>query len=206
MNNIKIIMPAGAMGANELDDAVDSLLRLFAMTIQKNGEWAEKYGTEINNDKVMMHEYCWCEQDDCPWCMDCNCPESATHWIVDGKEVLSHKEWQEFFERETYDKLGIKRDIFSIGKKQKEWDRLAKVADERRTTRHDKICPFCKGELHNDLGAEAGQPAPNFWYKPLNFKVWWYKYIGRDMRTNKQLTKHEFTTMMKDLLTDTKEG
>lgn len=24
--------------------------------------------------------------------------------------------------------------------------------------------------------------APNFWHKPTGMKVWWYKYIGRDMR------------------------
>ncbi len=31
-------------------------------------------------------------------------------------------------------------------------------------------CKWCDGE------------APNFWYKPSGLKVWWYKWIGRDMR------------------------
>lgn len=30
-------------------------------------------------------------------------------------------------------------------------------------------CDWCNGD------------APNFWYKPLDLKIWWYKYIGRGM-------------------------
>lgn len=32
---------------------------------------------------------------------------------------------------------------------------------------------------------------PNFWYKPLDFKVWWYKYIGRGMEMSETLTQIE---------------
>ena len=41
---------------------------------------------------------------------------------------------------------------------------------------------------------------PNFWYKSLDFKVFWYKYIGRSMETNKKLSKKQFKEMRKDLL------
>lgn len=26
------------------------------------------YGTDYDSDVFMMHHYCWCDQDDCPWC------------------------------------------------------------------------------------------------------------------------------------------
>ena len=26
------------------------------------------YGVEYDSDEFMMHPYCWCEKDDCPWC------------------------------------------------------------------------------------------------------------------------------------------
>lgn len=54
------------------------------------------YGAEYETDVFMMHPYCWCQRDECPWC-------------------------------------------------------------------------------------RAEDPMPNFWYKPTDFRVWWYKYIGRDM-------------------------
>ena len=41
---------------------------------------------------------------------------------------------------------------------------------------------------------------PNFWYKSLDFKVRWYKYIGRGMEKNKNLSDDEFTQMKKHLL------
>ena len=26
------------------------------------------YGVDYENDVFAMHQYCWCDQDDCPWC------------------------------------------------------------------------------------------------------------------------------------------
>lgn len=62
-------------------------------------------------------------------------------------------------------------------------------------------CPWCGGEIIPELMKECGfdkeqETAPNFWYKPLDFKVWWYKYIGRDMETNKQLSALELSEMV----------
>lgn len=33
---------------------------------------------------------------------------------------------------------------------------------------------------------------PNFWYKPTNFRVTWYKYIGRDMASNQDTIPDNF--------------
>ena len=41
-------------------------------------------------------------------------------------------------------------------------------------------CDWCKGaEYGQEKGGESDKGAPNFWYKPTGFKVWWYKWIGR---------------------------
>jgi len=73
-------------------------------------------------------------------------------------------------------------------------------------------CPYCfnSNELEptDEMVAEYGMEedgdgfitAPNFWYKPLNFKVWWYKYIGRSVHINKELDQRQFNRMVADLL------
>lgn len=47
---------------------------------------------------------------------------------------------------------------------------------------------------------------PNFWYKPLDFRVTWYKYICRDMGTNKDLTPEQFKAMYEHCLSTAKAG
>lgn len=44
--------------------------------------------------------------------------------------------------------------------------------------------------------------APNFWYKPFDFRVWWYKYIGRSVETNKELTELQLKGMYWNLLNE----
>lgn len=51
----------------------------------------------------------------------------------------------------------------------------------------DKICDWCRSINHHaDKGAlnpdePPHQGAPNFWHKKTGVRIWWYKYIGRDM-------------------------
>ena len=70
MDDLTVFVPAGMFGASEHDDMLDTALRKIAVTTSKDPklEWAEKYGTLFENDVFMMHPFCWCEQDDCPWC------------------------------------------------------------------------------------------------------------------------------------------
>lgn len=112
-DEITIIMPAGALGANEHDDALDTALRKIAVAASKDSkrEWADKYGTCFENDVFMIHNFCWCEQESCGWC----------------------------------------------------------------------------GEENN----------PNFHYKPNDFMVWWYKYIGRSTETEGEI---DIEKMMKHCL------
>lgn len=118
-------MPARTFGTK-----LDTFLREFAEKYKENAdEWAEKYGTNFENDKFMMHRFCWCEKDDCSWC---------------GGNIIP--------------------------------------------------------ELMKSSGFEKNEVAPNFWYKPLDLKVWWYKYIGRGVKVNKQLTESDFKQMIVDFI------
>lgn len=48
-----------------------------------------------------------------------------------------------------------------------------------------ETCPYCGKENQ-----------PNFHYKPTDFKVWWYKYIGRGMEMNKNITSADCALML----------
>ncbi|QED12212.1 hypothetical protein SEA_YEET_59 [Mycobacterium phage Yeet] len=47
------------------------------------------YGCDYENDVFMMHPFCWCERMDCPWCLDCECPDGVYQYFVDGQAVNS---------------------------------------------------------------------------------------------------------------------
>lgn len=118
--DINVLLPAGALGRVDDEDRVTSMLRDIGVAIEKAdpkqaGQWAEKYGAYYDCDEFMMHPYCWCERESCPWCRGCDCPSSAYHYLVRGKEV-DYATWVE-----AYDE----RD------------------DSCRTSRHDPICEFC---------------------------------------------------------------
>lgn len=88
MDNISIVFPAGAFGANEYDSYLDSMLRCVAEEAKQDpNEWAEKYGTNFENDVFMMHPFCWCEKDTCPWCCGCTCDDKKCSYCISfGKE------------------------------------------------------------------------------------------------------------------------
>jgi len=66
--SITVITPRGMFGASDQDEALDTAMRLIAVAFAAPEEWASKYGTDYENDTFMMHRYCWCEREECPWC------------------------------------------------------------------------------------------------------------------------------------------
>lgn len=46
---------------------------------------------------------------------------------------------------------------------------------------------------------------PNFWFKPTNLRVSWYKYIGRDMASNREVHSDEWSTVTRECLRSIKE-
>jgi len=46
------------------------------------------YGANFKNDVFMMHSYCWCDEEDCPWCMG-----AAPNFWYYGKSGQEVKIW-----------------------------------------------------------------------------------------------------------------
>jgi len=69
--NFQIIMAHGAEGCDDaLGDFIEAGMRIIgvAATPSAKAEWANKYGTNFENDVFMMHRFCWCGEDACAWC------------------------------------------------------------------------------------------------------------------------------------------
>lgn len=178
---VRVVVPKGAFGASDDDDALDRVLRQIAIAASSdaNGEWADKYGRDVDNDTFMMHRYCWCEREDCPWCAGCTCPDAAYTHYIDGKEV-SGAEYDAAWDEATppwpfaKHKFGTPEfeayDVWWQGELEKRNARFKIV--------HTPTCFYCT-DGYREFGGEPGKGAPNFWYKPTGLKVWWYKHIGR---------------------------
>lgn len=150
MSEVQIIVPAGMFGPSDYDSALDKILRAIAVSYSTDkGEWAEKYGTNFENEVFLMHRFCWCDAEDgsCLWCIHGDHPD---------------------FERLLSERFG------SEGGGEYDY--------QRHRARH-----------YYD--------PPNFWHKPTDFRVRWYKYIGRDVETNKPVTE-EILTALSSLIQD----
>lgn len=68
-------------------------------------------------------------------------------------------------------------------------------------------CGWCAGigampQLMREIGNvkyNESERLPNFHFKPSNFKVWWYKYIGRGMEQKGTLPKDWLKVCLKSL-------
>jgi hypothetical protein len=175
--SVAIVLPPRKMGglANGLVDLTEAIAERDADAVAHGllgGKFG--YGGHWDDDLFMMHPYCWCEREDCPWCAGCDCPPSASHYFVDGVEV-EYQEYANFFDRETG---GLK---FRLSDREhRAWIAKADAANKRRTARHDPVCDYCLSKGAFAL-YPAGHSAPHFWHKPSGLMVWWYKYIGRGM-------------------------
>jgi hypothetical protein len=118
--------------------------------------------------------------------IEISCPESSWHYYVDGKEVTREK-FVNFFVESMGDPP-----LRSDSKAVADWEERRKAVEARREVRKDPVCRFCTEGIGIDKGAEPGKAAPNFWYKPSNYKVWWYKWIGRSMEYNREIDLAEW--------------
>lgn len=140
--DIEIILPAVS------DEPVADMLRAIteAIVLRDEKKWVGGflgghfgYGAEWNSDVFLMHPYCWCETEDCPWCGGCFCPSNT--WRDEPSKYL-------------------------------EGDKCAWCRGVHRHAEYGALPP----DEHPHYGA------PNFWHKSSGLRIWWYKYIGRDMQ------------------------
>lgn len=176
MSEVTIIMPAGMDGAWEGDAALDAALRQIAERFGDAGDWPGKYGAWVDNAVFQMHPFCWCEEDACPWCVSCSCPDDRVYsrrWI--GEREVSEAEWAD---AGGYTNPQARRRMF--------------VREEI------PACEFCR--TGGPAALKGGGPernAPNFWFKPTGLRVWWYKWIGRDPVVEPLATPAEVAEMLR---------
>ena len=191
MNNVEVIVAEGMFGAGE-EYLLDSAIRAIAEKYAEKGEWANKYGVNYENDVFMMHRYCWCDGSDCPWCLGCQCSDDDMRYFVKGEEV-TEEEYQKAYDEHVgpapYEQSLGEMNYTEYEKHSKVWrDGISEWYKMSKTEIiPEKRCKYCR---------EGGDPAPNFHYKPLDLKVWWYKYIGRDMKMNKRFNNLQIAEML----------
>lgn len=115
------------------------------------------YGADFRNEVFSLHRYCWCEQDDCAWCVGCTCSDGAYRYFVEDVEVTS-------------DEFNVVREGEGYGKVS--WGVRSTVKSLRTESVEELQCEFCRS---------GGRAAPNFEHFASGTKVWWYKYLGRSM-------------------------
>jgi hypothetical protein len=79
--DVSIFLPEGALGTPDLESWAGMLRALTQVLAEEHGLKPEEgalggkygYGVEFENEIFMMHPFCWCEQEDCPWCALCLC-------------------------------------------------------------------------------------------------------------------------------------
>jgi len=48
---------------------LESIIRSVSERIDPSPQsWSSKYGANYENEKFSIHRYCWCEEENCPWC------------------------------------------------------------------------------------------------------------------------------------------
>lgn len=133
------------------------------------------YGVDFENDIFMMHGYCWCEKEDCNWCVACHC---TFIYFIDGEQA----DWQTYYDtkaaiQEKYrcaqkDRACFKQGVEYQSFKERHPEAYKETIERTYYKANDPICKRC--ETKNFVAL------PNFHHKESDFKVWWYKWIGRD--------------------------
>lgn len=212
MEQIKVITHSAHLGASSSSDALDLIVRALSLKHAKEGEWADKYGTEYEDDTILIR----------PDYMDaeCDCGRSAEYEKA-GIECKRTCYWRAAHRasdkarkphRKRIDALLRQRDKFPPFDKRAEpiQAKINAESDKERRAQDAVLKALCKkycipwnkgwGCLaHCSCGAEEANKKwwaehphaercpvvlPNFWHKPTGFKLEWYKYIGRDMEIN----------------------
>lgn len=170
---IQIITPPVADLSDRLDGALVALTEAISMIdsglISRGllgGEFG--YGADYENDIFLMHPHCGCgKEGKCPWCTGCGVyresgalasSDVGCKWCAD--RIGDDRKWKSGW-KETQDKPHPDQCPYQTG---------AGIFARFAPYQH------IRGRLYYD--------PPNFWHKPSNFRVTWYKWIGRDMVTN----------------------
>lgn len=177
------------------------------------------YGANYENDVFLMHRFCWCESEDCLWCGGSSClvgykcdPHRARCYQL--RLGALQAQYGERFMPDTYpDSWHVpygspNEDAYELAKQElcKELKQDYRFGNEVHCTcgvdveqkaRYDACaCDWHVGRGIYRFGKAA--TAPNFWHKASGLTVEWYKWIGRDMEVNQEVTVETWATIVKE--------
>lgn len=183
MGKVTIVLP---MQASTLIDlgllAITKRIHTKISPVPYGGFPGGKFGHGANyeNKVFQMHCFCWCEKKDCLWCSGCKCSQSKTLRMVDGRictpraqDQFSKKLLQRFTNRYLLKHL-------------KEWNAAIAERNRRSITIYPSLHHTCGQPIFFDkpesLTWEPDARAAHFWHKETGLRIWWYKWIGREMK------------------------
>ncbi len=182
-------------GEDSISEGLRLLTKALHVTGAANGErgglfggdWG--YGANFENDTFLLHRYCWCERDDCPWCAGCQnnlpslphgpqCYQSRLELLRQRHGTKEEWGWHVPSDHPKYERekralcsdLGVN---FELGN-----EVHCTCGADAEWRRQFDACQ-CAWHLGRDQFRWPATSAPNFWHKPTGFRVNWYKYIGR---------------------------
>jgi len=201
---LSIVLPERA------EDALSEGLRALTRHLSESGHGdrcyglggEHGYGVEFENDVFLMHPFCWCDKDDCPWCGGCQTDHgdpvhtSECYQMRVRTDLLAEgfvpQEWTQTYVRAprgwSYERA---RKIET--RVRRKWCEHFGLSYPYRSAVHCTCGAWddwrrryveCECDWHKGRGVFRFGPAtsaPNFWHKPSDLRVRWYKYIGRSM-------------------------
>lgn len=181
-----IITPRGMFGATADSSPLELALCVIGVGFGEQGEWNAKYGASFENDTFLMKPFCWCESSNCPWCAGCGAFEAGC------VACRSHPEAQRAINAAERAARGLPNEPY-------QWLCDCGAEEALEADRDMRGCDYHRGAgifarfapWTVDPGRRYYDP-PNFWFKPDDFRVTWYKYIGRDMQANKDALSGDF--------------
>lgn len=184
------------------------------------------YGSDFENEVFMMHPYCWCDQEECPWCGGCQLDfeelehlDSCYQWLVCNDLVKEGFTLVDNFIRPytaNPSSMHWRKAQDIQNQVRKKWCQHFGLSFPTGSAVHctcgatkvytDCECDFCKATgPFGEKGAEPKKGAPNFWHKPSGLKVWWYKYIGRSMEVHNP-NNVDLLTVLNDCINSLQQG
>lgn len=157
------------------------------------------YGTEFSNEVFEMHKYWW---------TDCTCgfDDEECIWLEQNKH--SSQCIGKLVNNKAHE---IAKDYGSVlhGKGNvvfKKWLAHNNIPYQGCMLACDcgweqKYQEWRKDHNHTD---DCCLVRPNFWYKPTNYKIWWYKYPFRDSYANNKISLKTFNKIVSDCMSSFK--
>lgn len=194
MTEVKIIMPSGAFGSTAGEPGLITAMRIIGVGFGEPNDWCAKYGTNFENDVFAMRRYYW---GDC----ECGFDDRSEEW----HEANPHAP-------ECY-QIELDERMRSAGVHwQQEWDGTYAEKSSVQDSVYDAMClkhgkpkygcaVHCtcyraaaseKWNAENTHTETCGVILPNFHFKQTDFRLEWYKYIGRGMEVKRGTLPYDF--------------